>query len=89
MSDGKYQNLRTCAVTGQVYEAGDYVIKAAFGTYIVKASVNYTPELREETEGKLRATALVTEYANAPMTDIVRSSKRGSSFDNPPSEGGA
>lgn len=49
-------NLKTCAVTGQAYEAGDRVIKRQ---YIVKASVNYTPELRAATEAKLGITAKV------------------------------
>lgn len=68
MSDGKYINLKTCAVTGARYEAGDYVVKADFGIYVVKASVDYTPELRAATEKQLRETLSVaaTEEYLAP-----------------------
>lgn len=89
MSD--YVNMKTCAVTGQRYEAGDYVCKADFGTYVVKASVDYTPELRETTEAALRASLAAT--ASEPPSDTTNvlperpRSRRFEQEPTPPSEG--
>ena len=71
MSDGKFINMKTCAVTGQRYEAGDYVIQAAFGVYVVKATVDYTSELREATEAELQKSIPTINAAVALTIDAV------------------
>lgn len=91
----EYVNMKTCAVTGARYEAGDYVCKADFGTYIVKASVDYTPELRETTEAALKAIIAATA-SEAPReftsetTNVLPERPRSRRFEQeptPPSEG--
>lgn len=85
----EYINMKTCAVTGQHYEAGDYVVKADFGTYIVKASVDYTPELRETTEAALKTAiaATASQTAGEPTsepTDALRTNPRTRRFEQEP-----
>jgi len=46
-------HLTHCAVTGQPITAGDRIVRYGAEVYAVSASVDYTPELRAETEARL------------------------------------
>lgn len=74
----KYNNVRTCAVTGERIIAGDRMVRADFGTYAVRASVAWTRELKAETERKLRESIPVISAAVALAADeIVEGVKEG------------